>query len=525
MAQENDSIIRLKVLTNAGNVVYAVPLDNIIDDVLTVDNLKNKLKAKEPITLVQSGDATENGPWLEIGFNSDTLVDLNDSIKASKTEVIAGDNITVTSSIGENGQTVYEITGLNVPNTVKVTSDDGSVQVNESNIGNVTTYDLSVDADAFSAEYAKVKKTAVGTYTSIEGDIEVTSTSIVVEEGQTYHITVNAEVSATTSDQVLNTILQFNGANTEIYGCYTDLSYPDTMKRMSFNGLWTADASSLDITIIDTASSSLVSTNNMFIDIYRITGLTEGEGSSVSDGKVAVNSSSGAGYLEDVLVSDSDLVNLVVSNGQMRVNVNTDISSDPKLDTCDEAIINGATSNYGSYSLNEGYSAIEWDDTSFKSYAWCNAIVYQMMRIASSQGTVTKCNLALAGTLGVSNPPACFNVGVFSEDGALLGQTGLKLLGTDFSSNEELLTVDMKEETLGSLSLDRNKRYIVQLWSIGLQFAGYSKGTTSNYVYDYTLRQNLTTTASTPSFISASNEYMNQATTIPYLSFGATSLN
>lgn len=525
MAQENDSIIRLKVLTNAGNVVYAVPLDNIIDDVLTVDNLKKKLKAKEPITLVQSGDATENGPWLEIGFNSDTLTDLNDNIKASKTEVIAGENITVTSSIGENGQTIYEVTGLNVPNVVKVTSDDGSVKVNESDIGDVTTFDLSVDADAFKAEYGKINKTAVGTYTSLEGNIEVNSSNIVVEEGQIYHITVNADLSATTSDQVLNTILQFNGSATNIYGCYTDLSHPDTAKHATYNGLWTADSSSLDISVFDIATSSIVSTNNMLIDIYRLTGLTEGEGGLVSNGKVAVNSSSDAGYLEDVLVSDSDLVNLVVANGQMRVNINTDISSDPKLDTCDEAIINGATNNYGSYSLNDGYSAIEWNDISFKSYGWCNAIVYQMMRIASSQGTVTKCNLALAGTLGVSDPPACFNVGMFSEEGVLLGQTGLKLLGRDFSSNKELLTVDMNEETLGSLSLDRNKRYIVQLWSIGLQFAGYSKGTTSNYVYDYDLRQNLTTTTASPSFISTSNEYMNQATTIPYLSFGATSLN
>ena len=249
-------------------------------------------------------------------------------------------------------------------------------------------------------------------------------------------------------------------------------------------------------------------------------------GGSTADGndKVAVDSSSTAGYLEDVLVSDSDLVTLVNTGGQLRVQVNTELSYDPKLTTMDESQIDGATANYGSYALQDGHSVPAWGDSSFASYSWLNAIVYQMTRIASSQGTVTKCNLALCGTLSFSDPPPCFNVGISDLDGNLLGQTGLKTYGTDFSSDEELVSVDVSEESPGSLSLKRNTRYIIQLWSCGLQFAGLDKSEHYNYTYDYNLRQNLQGTVSTTTFPGVST-LSSRASVIPYISFGAAALN
>lgn len=253
--------------------------------------------------------------------------------------------------------------------------------------------------------------------------------------------------------------------------------------------------------------------------------LYTGEGGSTGDNdKVAVDALSAAGYLKDVLVSDSDLVTLVNTGGQLRVQVNTELSYDPKLTTMDESQIDGATSNYGSYALQSGYSAPVWGDKSFTSYQWMNAQVYQMTRIASSQGTVTKCNLALCGTLSFSSPPACFNVGIFDLDGNLLGQTGLRLLGTDFDSDEELVSVDVTEESRGSLALKRNTRYIIQLWSCGLQFAGLDKSENYNYTYDYNLRQNLQGSVSQPVF-PAISELSSRASVIPCVSFGAAALN
>lgn len=249
------------------------------------------------------------------------------------------------------------------------------------------------------------------------------------------------------------------------------------------------------------------------------------ENSGSSDHKVAVDSSSTAGYLENVLVSDSDTIDLVKSGNQLRINVNTEINADPKLSTMEEYAINAATSNYGSYALNSGYSNLVWNDTSWASYPWLNAIVYQSTRIATAQGTITKCNVAVCGSVSMSDPPACLCIGVFSIDGTLLGKTGLKYYGTDFTSGSELCSFDIIEETTGSLRLARNTRYIIQAWTCGLQLAGLDRSESYNYTYDYELRQNLQTTISQPVFVEPLQTTMNQASVIPYISFGAAALN
>lgn len=248
-----------------------------------------------------------------------------------------------------------------------------------------------------------------------------------------------------------------------------------------------------------------------------------GGGSSDND-KVAVDSTATAGYLEDVLVSDSDLVSLIKSGNTLRVNVNTEFSADPKLSTMNESQIDSATSNYGSYSLQSGANKLVWDDTTHASYSWLNAQVHQMTRLSDAQGTITKCNLALSGSLAFSDPAPCFNVGIFDTNGTLLGQSGLKYYGTDFNSDEELCSVDMIEATEGSLSIQRNTRYIIMLWSCGLQIAGLDKSTAYNYTYDYNLRQNLQGNVSQPVF-PAITTLVNRASVVPYITFGAAALS
>lgn len=240
-------------------------------------------------------------------------------------------------------------------------------------------------------------------------------------------------------------------------------------------------------------------------------------------GKVAVDSGKVAGYLKDVLVSDSDLVNLVQSGNQLRVQLNLAYSSDPKISTLDEAQVDSATSNYGAYTLASGSDALVWGDTEFGTYQWLNAKVYQCMRIATAQGTITKCNLALCGSFGFTDPAPCFNVGIFDLQGNLLGQSGLRFYGEDFSTDEELCEVDMAETTEGSLSLKRNTRYIIQVWTCGLQLAALDRHDTYNYTYDYTLRQNLEGTVSQPVFLPVDSA-MGRADKIPFVSFGAASL-
>jgi hypothetical protein len=260
------------------------------------------------------------------------------------------------------------------------------------------------------------------------------------------------------------------------------------------------------------------------IDSDGVISCTGGGGGSGDNDKVAIAAGAVAGYLKDVLISASDMVSLVPNGNRLLVNVNLDYSSDPKLQTMNESQVDAATSNYGSYQLREGVDKLEWGDDTYSSFAWLNAQVYQCMRLADAQGTITKCNLALCGSLGFSSPAPCFNVGIFDAlTGTLLGQSGLRYYGVDFLSDEEPCEVDMIETSEGSLTLKRNMRYIIQLWTCGLQLAALDRSTDYNYTYDYTLRQNLQTTTSLPKFVDVFSA-MNRASTIPMLSFGAESL-
>ena len=230
--------------------------------------------------------------------------------------------------------------------------------------------------------------------------------------------------------------------------------------------------------------------------------------------KVAVDSTSAGRYLDEVLVSDSDLVSLVKADGKLHVQVNTAASSDPKIQTLDEFAVNTSTSNYGAYALNTGYSKLVWQDRG--SYSYMNAIVYQSMRIAASQGTITKCNVALTGNLTGDAP--CFKIGLFSAvDGTLLGDTDLVFP----TSGTMLPSLNMHPAFDDALNLKRNTRYIIQVWSCGCQLAAYSHGTTYNYIYDYTYRQNLQTTTSTADWVATSSTAFQRGEVVPYVSFGA----
>lgn len=252
-------------------------------------------------------------------------------------------------------------------------------------------------------------------------------------------------------------------------------------------------------------------------------GIRGGGGGSGDNDKVAVEEGKTAGYLKDILVSASDMVTLVPSGNRLVVNVNLDYSSDPKLETMNESQVDGATQNYGGYQLNSGYSQLVWDDDTSQSYSWLNAKVYQCTRLADAQGTITKCNISLCGTLAFSSPAPCFNVGIFDLQGNLLGQSGLKFYGDAFTSNQEMCEVNMVEAFDGSLNLKRNTRYIVQLWTCGIQVAGLDRSTNYNYVYDYDLRQNLETSTNLPKFLPTGSS-MSRASVIPMISFGAESL-
>lgn len=401
--------------------------------------------------------------------------------KASRTEIVAGDNITVDKTTGKDGHDIYTINGEKggTEGVFGVFSRNGEV------------------------------------WERYQGDADLAN----LKQGN-YHYTILIPYYVS-PNAVRNVIAEIKSAvGLDFHRALIDMSYEhDDIVEFSGDFYGT----SLNPTVEMPSDVTALSGTCLFVHSTAGGGSGSGGGSGDND-KVAVESGKTAGYLKDVLVSASDMVTLVPNGDRLMVNVNLDYSSDPKLETMNESQVDGATENYGGYQLKSGATKLLWNDDAFQSYDWLNAKVYQCMRLSDAQGTITKCNVALCGTLAFSNPSPCFNIGIFDMNGKLLGQSGLRFYGEDFNSNEEMVEVNMVEAYAGALDIKRNTRYIVQVWTCGLQLAGLDRSSRYNYAYDYTLRQNLETTTSSPKFLDPSSS-MNRAAVIPMVSFGAESLS
>ena len=516
MPQVNDKVLRFKVIGNSANIVYAVPLDDLVSDVLTADNLLEHLQANEPITLTKSA----SGTYLTIGFNDEVLKGLSADIAAAKTEVTSGVNIKVTESKAEDGHTIYEISGLSVPDAVDIVSSDNSINIAKSTIDGTSTYDLKINDTEFGeAEYGKFVKHGSTAMDKVGGNISNTGDAITLTVGQVYHFDVNLYITnVDTTDEVFFGHIKVNNVDVNGFTGEMDKSIHGSL-AVNSSFLFIPTQTSNVITLSDGLGNTL-DTSFLAIDVHRVSGLTAGgSGGSGDNNKVAVDATSDAGFLEQVLVSSSDVISLIKQNGQLRINYNSDLMSDPKLSTIDESQINSAGNNYGGYSLKAGYNSLVWGDTTNTSYDWLNAKLSQYQRISSAQGTITKCNIVLAGTLSGDKP--CINVGIFDNNGVLLGQSGLIEYGKDFSSGNALLQVDMHEEYAGSLNIARNTRYYIQVWTIGVQMAAMAFNNTLNYAYNYNLRQNLTTNVKQPTFVNPITYSFNGADYVDFVSFGA----
>lgn len=401
--------------------------------------------------------------------------------KASRTEIVAGDNITVEKTTGEDGHDIYTINGEKggTEGVFGVFSRNGEV------------------------------------WERYEGDADIAN----LKQGN-YHYTIGIRYYVS-PNAVSNVIAEIQSAvGLDVHRAFVDMSYEHS-GIVEFSG----DFYGTSLNPTFTMPSGVISLSGTCLYVHSTAGGGSGSGGGSGDNdKVAVESGAVAGFLKDVLVSASDMVTLVPNGNRLMVNVNLDYSSDPKLETMNESQVDGATENYGGYQLKSGATKLLWDDDAFQSYSWLNAKIYQCMRLSDAQGTITKCNVALCGTLAFSNPSPCFNIGIFDMNGNLLGQSGLRFYGEDFNSNEEMVEVNMVEAYAGALDIKRNTRYIVQVWTCGLQLAGLDRSTRYNYAYDYTLRQNLETTTSSPKFLDTSSS-MNRAAIIPMVSFGAESLS
>ena len=429
-----------------------------------------------------------------------------------------------------------------LPNNVTIESSDNSINITDDGKGN---FDLTLNGGNVDNTWAHFMNARIWyninntTYTDVSGGLTLAEGELIPSISSTlpaglYFFSIELAYNSHTAEDAYQKIdMKIMYGNTELRAesFNFDKAKPDGVLQTEWSsGLFKLKNSGTIAIKLALGSSGFVANNKndvrvSHLFIRKIDQLTfgGGGGGSGDNDKVAVDENATPGYLSDVLISDTDLVTLIKSGNTLRINVNTDYSSDPKLQTMDESQIDSATNNYGSYALQSGYSELLWNDTNHTSYQWLNASVHQMMRLSDAQGTITKANLALCGSLSFSSPPPCFNVGIFSKEGTLLGQSGLKFYGKDFNSDEELCSVDMTESYEGSLIIDRNTHYIVMLWSCGLQIAGLDKSNNYNYVYDTTLRQNLQGTISSPTWPGIS-DISQRASVIPYISFGAQQL-
>lgn len=430
-----------------------------------------------------------------------------------------------------------------LPNNVTIESSDNSINITDDGKGN---FDLTLNGSDIDNTWAHFKNDGIWyninstTYTDVSGGLTLAEGELIPSISSTlpaglYFFSIELAYNSHTAEDAYQKIdLKIMYGNTELRAesFNFDKAKPDGVFQTEWSsGLFKLKNSGTIAIKLALGSSGFVTNNKNDVKvshffIRKIDQMTFGGGGGGGSGdndKVAVDENATPGYLSDVLISDTDLVSLIKAGNTLRINVNTEYSSDPKLQTMDESQIDSATVNYGSYALQSGYTKLLWGDTNNTSYQWLNASVYQMMRLSDAQGTITKANLALCGSLSFSNPPPCFNVGIFSKAGTLLGQSGLKFYGTDFNSDEELCSVDMTESYEGSLIIDRNTHYIVMLWSCGLQIAGLDKSNNYNYIYDTTLRQNLQGAISSPTWPTIST-ISNRASVIPYISFGAQQL-
>lgn len=425
-----------------------------------------------------------------------------------------------------NGELNIEFEDIDLPQkvpNVEITSEDSSVSITSSvDAGtNTKTFDLSVnieDAPTFGRFVANNGLTL----TKTEGNMTLSSDGkIQLKKGKGYHFTIRGNYYNDTLYNDLRNISFIEYSRNETIPIIVDGTLSTSQAQpfeISFDVAQRTSDLNYGIAFSGLTSNGHIS--GLRIEVHDINSISVNGGSSGSgdNDKVAVDANAEPGYLENVLVSDSDIVSLVKLGNVLHVQVNTASTADPKLYTCDEAVINGATGNYGSYALANGYDKLVWDDPS--SYSWLNASVIQMKRLCTSQGTVTKCNIAICGSLSLTSPPSFINCGIFNTDGKLLGSTGLRLYGTDFFSGSELVSFDMSEVNTGDLNLKNNTYYIIQIITCGLQLAALSHADSYNYTYDHGLRMNLEGNTSKASW-SNINDLTSRAAQIPWISFAA----
>ena len=264
---------------------------------------------------------------------------------------------------------------------------------------------------------------------------------------------------------------------------------------------------------------------NLTIDEDGTLNAQAGGGGTSDNDKVAVDSNANAGYLEDVLDSSSDVISLAKSGNKLYLEFNSDITSDPKISTLDESMINADSAIYGGYNENN----FEWGVGTHQ----CE--LYLHKRVADAQGLVNRVRFAITALGSGNGNTQGFRFLLMKKDLTVLGASDYFVMGENNTyigqiHNESLSVpnvgmyeVKMFEESEGSLVINRNTEYYIQIMTAGVSLACINKDLNSNYTYDFIMRNNLNVQSQVPYTITSSDlASMHQATKTIYCYMGAT---
>ncbi len=264
---------------------------------------------------------------------------------------------------------------------------------------------------------------------------------------------------------------------------------------------------------------------NLTIDEDGTLNAQAGGGGTSDNDKVAVDSNANAGYLEDVLDSSSDVISLAKSGNKLYLEFNSEITSDPKISTLDESMINADSAVYGGYNENN----FEWGVGTHQ----CE--LYLHKRVADAQGLVNRVRFAITALGNGGQNTQGFRFLLMKKDLTVLGASDYFVAdgnGTYIGQihNESLSVpevgmyeVKMFEVSDGSLVINRNKEYYIQIMTAGVSMACYNKDNVTNYSYDYIMKNNLNVQSQVPYTITSSNiSNMHQAKKTIYCYMGAT---
>lgn len=294
-----------------------------------VDNVKTDLTNLTEVV---------NGHTIEIGQIKEDVAGIESSLTNKKdkqpTKTFNGSATKTVKNItqNDNGELTVEYEDIDLPQevpNVEITSEDKSIKVTETTDVQTNTkkFDLSVNVND-PLEYGQFRATNVTSQaqlTKIKGNLDVNNYAIKLKKGNSYHFTVRGSYVADSAVNIATTISyieysSFTNINVNVDNTVTDPQYFEIsydVYNYSQNGNYNVSFSSI--------TGGKVS--ELWVEVHNLNGISvngQGGGSGDND-KVAVDANAEPNYLENVLVSDSDIVSLVKLGNVLHVQVNTDI--------------------------------------------------------------------------------------------------------------------------------------------------------------------------------------------------------